>query len=140
MTSERYNTLSGPTPPRLTMAERRQGWHYCFDWDGMLVGPGMHEINGCTCEAHNKHRCEYPVGKTAKDQDLLCGRRGSHVTLSGIRLCPGHAHDLRAQARRLGLTPHLEIIRLKPRRVLMPLPRKKRRHWKKVTVPEPPPA
>lgn len=30
--------------------EVKAGWHYCTDWDFMLVGPGMREWEGCTCE------------------------------------------------------------------------------------------
>ena len=34
---------------RLTEDEVLDGWHFCFEWDGMLVGPGMDEQDACTC-------------------------------------------------------------------------------------------
>ena len=34
---------------KLTPEERAEGWHFCHDWDGMLVGPGMPEMECCTC-------------------------------------------------------------------------------------------
>ncbi len=34
----------------LTDAERAEGWHFCHDWDQMLIGPGMPEMEACTCE------------------------------------------------------------------------------------------
>ena len=33
----------------LTKEELEQGWHFCNDWDGMLVGPGCDEADCCTC-------------------------------------------------------------------------------------------
>lgn len=50
MTSERYWELSNSDTLELTKEERAEGWHWCIDWDGMLVGPGMIEESGCCCE------------------------------------------------------------------------------------------
>lgn len=33
-----------------------RGWHFCPDWDGMVIGPGMPEMDGCTCELPNKEQ------------------------------------------------------------------------------------
>lgn len=34
----------------LTQKELEKGWHWCYDWDGLLVGPPMKgEWNACTC-------------------------------------------------------------------------------------------
>ena len=33
----------------MTDQELEKGWHWCPDWDYMLVGPGMEAVNGCTC-------------------------------------------------------------------------------------------
>lgn len=51
MSDSRWNMLmnSGPTPP-LTEREIAHGWHFCNDWDLLLVGPGMEEQKCCTCE------------------------------------------------------------------------------------------
>lgn len=32
----------------LTPKEIDEGWHYCSDWDGLLVGPGTPEAESCT--------------------------------------------------------------------------------------------
>lgn len=34
---------------QLTPEEFASGWHYCWDWDGLLIGPGCPEIECCTC-------------------------------------------------------------------------------------------
>ena len=33
----------------LTQEEQEQGWHFCHDWDGMLIGPGWDEMEVCLC-------------------------------------------------------------------------------------------
>lgn len=30
--------------------EVASGWHFCADWNYRLVGPGMDERFGCTCD------------------------------------------------------------------------------------------
>jgi hypothetical protein len=47
---ERYAflNLTGAAPAR---DEYEAGWHYCSEWDGMLVGPGMIETECCSCPA-----------------------------------------------------------------------------------------
>jgi hypothetical protein len=51
MTEERYEELmwkdKGST---LTMEEYDLGWHFCVDWDFLLIGPGMAETDCCTCK------------------------------------------------------------------------------------------
>ena len=39
MTPERYHELETDPKAKLTKEECKEGWHYCSDWDGMLVGP-----------------------------------------------------------------------------------------------------
>lgn len=31
-----------------------QGWHNCPDWDDLLIGPGMVEMNYCICQVNKK--------------------------------------------------------------------------------------
>jgi len=31
----------------LTEEEFNEGWHFCAEWDGLLVGPGMMEYDFC---------------------------------------------------------------------------------------------
>lgn len=35
--------------PTLTEAEIKEGWHFCPDWDCLLIGPGMMEVEHCLC-------------------------------------------------------------------------------------------
>jgi hypothetical protein len=54
MILERYNALmnwnnKGPSLS-LTYDEIEQGWHWCADWDFLLVGPDMEsEQAACNC-------------------------------------------------------------------------------------------
>jgi len=49
MTLERQQELDRGNGP-LTAEELAQGWHFCPDWDGLLVGPNMGELNFCACD------------------------------------------------------------------------------------------
>lgn len=33
----------------LTDAERRDGWHFCCEWDGLLIHPTHPEFEACDC-------------------------------------------------------------------------------------------
>jgi len=48
MTEERWYDVEY-NQANLTQKEINQGWHFCQDWDGMLVGPGMPEFDSCLC-------------------------------------------------------------------------------------------
>jgi len=58
MTEERYKALvdsncfgeDRPEQLRLTDTEIAEGWHWCPDWDYLLVGPGCAEKDCCTCK------------------------------------------------------------------------------------------
>lgn len=49
MNEERYNQLdcTGEAP---TPEEQAEGWHYCVEWDEMLIGPGWPEMDACICK------------------------------------------------------------------------------------------
>lgn len=49
MTSERWSALMNDDASCLTREEMADGWHWCLDWDQLLVGPGMMEMEHCTC-------------------------------------------------------------------------------------------
>jgi hypothetical protein len=50
MTDERYNKLNNMLEVDLpTPEEQTEGWHYCYDFDGLLVGPDMAELSCCHC-------------------------------------------------------------------------------------------
>lgn len=52
MSDERWiELMNDPTAKsKLTKEEMDEGWHFCFDWDGLLVGPDMSELEACTCK------------------------------------------------------------------------------------------
>lgn len=50
MPLERFHTLMRTDDHELTPAEISAGWHFCPDWDGLLVGSGMLERAACTCK------------------------------------------------------------------------------------------
>ena len=50
MTQERYHSFNQLNlPSKLTEAEIEEGWHFCPDWDGLLIGPKTPEFDNCTC-------------------------------------------------------------------------------------------
>ena len=50
MTDERYRDLMNfDSMARLTHEEQDQGWHFCYEFDGLLVGPQMDELLCCRC-------------------------------------------------------------------------------------------
>jgi hypothetical protein len=50
MTDERYNELMyGPSPQSLTKEESASGWHWCWDFDGLLIHKSWDEMQCCTC-------------------------------------------------------------------------------------------
>jgi len=51
MTNERWEQLMKDDSLLLTTEESDEGWHFCPDWDGLLVGPGTAmELTCCMCE------------------------------------------------------------------------------------------
>lgn len=48
MTDERLNEL-WKTGGELTPAEISKGWHYCPDWDFMIINPDCSEAEACLC-------------------------------------------------------------------------------------------
>jgi hypothetical protein len=46
---ERYMELDR-TGEGLTKEEWEAGWHWCNEWDGMLVGPDTDEALVCSCD------------------------------------------------------------------------------------------
>jgi hypothetical protein len=59
MTDERYARLMQSDDP-LTAQEVFDGWHFCREFDELLVGPGMSELRRCSCLPK-----EHPVYSTA---------------------------------------------------------------------------
>lgn len=49
MSTGRYAELMNEQSARINADERLAGWHFCRDFDGLLVGPGMPELESCRC-------------------------------------------------------------------------------------------
>lgn len=47
MTKERYREFRDNPELNVTKEEFNKGWHFCCEWDGLLVGPGMDEFEMC---------------------------------------------------------------------------------------------
>lgn len=50
MTNTRWQSLMSDDKSELTDSEIADGWHWCHDFDGLLVGPDMEELNYCNCK------------------------------------------------------------------------------------------
>ncbi len=68
MTQERYCQLMENDELPLTTEEINLGWHFCHEFDGLLVGPEMHELYGCTCLPG-----DHPVYKTKPESEQQNG-------------------------------------------------------------------
>jgi len=53
MTEGRWQTLFDDLSSKLTTDEINEGWHWCQEFDGLLVGPGMSERQFCGCSCPN---------------------------------------------------------------------------------------
>lgn len=49
MTDNRWRQLMENDLESLTQQEISDGWHFCPDWDGLLIGPNMGETESCGC-------------------------------------------------------------------------------------------
>lgn len=61
MENARYEALMGDDDAKLTPAEKADGWHWCREFDNLLVGPGMGELKHCHCLVP-----DHPMYKTAE--------------------------------------------------------------------------
>lgn len=48
ISKERWEKLMASNEA-LTPDEIKAGWHFCVEFDGLLIGPGMVEMSVCTC-------------------------------------------------------------------------------------------
>jgi hypothetical protein len=49
MDDKRWRELMDDDSLELTAEEIAEGWHFCPDFDGLLIGPGMDELQFCHC-------------------------------------------------------------------------------------------
>lgn len=49
----------------LSNEEISQGWHYCYNCDGELIGPGSKKMDSCECkvnkEIHRQVKKKYEI-------------------------------------------------------------------------------
>lgn len=50
MSKERYTELMNNTTLSLTAGEYENGWHFCNDWDDLLIHRNWPEAECCTCQ------------------------------------------------------------------------------------------
>ena len=50
ITKERYNQLMNDPSEKLTLEEIKEGWHFCNDWDGLLIHKNDQEFDVCNCQ------------------------------------------------------------------------------------------
>ena len=63
MTEERYDMLmwwgspdNTKEIPQLSDDEIADGWHFCHDWDGLLIHPECPEYESCACLGQDKFK------------------------------------------------------------------------------------
>ena len=49
MNDDRFKALMTDESTELTPAEIIEGWHFCWEFDGLLVAPSSEEFECCTC-------------------------------------------------------------------------------------------
>ena len=50
MSEKRYVELSACMSKELTEAEKAEGWHFCKEWDFMLIHNTWPEMMACHCD------------------------------------------------------------------------------------------
>jgi hypothetical protein len=76
MTQERWDYLmqpfEGDESVMLTAEELANGWHWCDEWDGLLIHTDDIEFHHCKCGFMEKFRTPERMNKIKKDQDKFC--------------------------------------------------------------------
>lgn len=72
MNNERYKLLM-ESEELLTADEIALGWHFCNEFDGLLVGPGMDELNYCSCwpKGHSVHETAPSYPEPTYNNEIL---------------------------------------------------------------------
>lgn len=60
ITDERWRYLEANQMARLTDDEIEAGWHFCYDWDGLLVNRYDTEGEGAACTCFSQSQCGLP--------------------------------------------------------------------------------
>lgn len=56
MTPERRSILDKDMSATLTEEELAEGWHFCLDWDQLLIHKSHREFECCSCPWGDKDR------------------------------------------------------------------------------------
>ena len=51
---ERWRKLMADESMQLSPDEIEAGWHFCPEWDGLLIGSTMSEMDECVCAGINR--------------------------------------------------------------------------------------
>ena len=74
MTEERWNYLmrpfDGDESVMLTAEELANGWHWCDEWDGLLIHSDDREFEHCKCDFMKKFRTPERMEKMKQQQAL----------------------------------------------------------------------
>jgi hypothetical protein len=71
MDIKRYNELMRNEDLKLSKSEIKDGWHFCYEWDELLIGPGMGEMEYCTCSDVDKTLHRKMVASQKSNKSLL---------------------------------------------------------------------
>lgn len=55
MTKQRYNELMKNPELKLTPEEYKNGWHFCYEWDELLIHISWKEFKSCTCKGYKNN-------------------------------------------------------------------------------------
>lgn len=71
MTKERYEFLMSDIDASLTQQEIDEGYHFCPEWDGLLIHKNDAESEYCSCEEHTEEqKISFAKGKLERDAYL----------------------------------------------------------------------
>lgn len=56
MSKERWEFLERNIASHITQDDIDNGWHFCEDWDCMLIHKSWPEMESCTCEFGRKDK------------------------------------------------------------------------------------
>jgi|APGre2960657373_1045057.scaffolds.fasta_scaffold44882_3 hypothetical protein len=69
MSLSRWKELMDNESKQLTPEEKEKGWHFCYEFDGLLVGPAdpkNEEWNCCTCFSEEEKASFLEKAKSGK--------------------------------------------------------------------------
>lgn len=86
MNRQRWEELSNNDDREISLEEWKLGWHWCSEFDGLLVGPGMAELRVCKCD--NPH-----ANAAKKRTDLLINNPSLRFLLLNLSMNHGFSES-----------------------------------------------